>query len=61
MSESQCDTPHQNRALSIREAADCRLFQTASFFEDKRFTVSASRNAVPPILAKAIAEHLCNI
>lgn len=52
--------PVNNRALSIREAARLQTFPDSFVFcgtKDSQYQQVG--NAVPPILAKAIAEHLC--
>jgi DNA (cytosine-5)-methyltransferase 1 len=52
--------PIKNRALSIREAARLQTFPDSFVFcgtKDSQYQQVG--NAVPPILAKAIAEHLC--
>lgn len=53
--------PTKNRALSIREAARLQTFPDSFIFcgtKDSQYQQVG--NAVPPILAKAIAEHLCH-
>jgi DNA (cytosine-5)-methyltransferase 1 len=53
--------PVKNRALSIREAARLQTFPDSFVFcgtKDSQYQQVG--NAVPPVLAKAIAEHLCN-
>lgn len=52
--------PIKHRALSIREAARLQTFPDSFVFcgtKDSQYQQVG--NAVPPILAKAIAEHLC--
>jgi DNA (cytosine-5)-methyltransferase 1 len=52
--------PFKDRALSIREAARLQTFPDSFVFcgtKDSQYQQVG--NAVPPILAKAIAEHLC--
>lgn len=52
--------PVRNRAISIREAARLQTFPDSFVFcgtKDSQYQQVG--NAVPPILAKAIAEHLC--
>jgi len=52
--------PIHNRALSIREAARLQTFPDSFVFcgtKDSQYQQIG--NAVPPILAKAIAKHLC--
>lgn len=52
--------PVNDRALSIREAARLQTFPDSFVFcgtKDSQYQQVG--NAVPPILAKAIAEHLC--
>ena len=52
--------PVKHRALSIREAARLQTFPDSFVFcgtKDSQYQQVG--NAVPPILAKAIAEHLC--
>ncbi len=52
--------PVQDRALSIREAARLQTFPDSFVFcgtKDSQYQQVG--NAVPPILARAIAEHLC--
>ena len=52
--------PKKHRALSIREAARLQTFPDSFVFcgtKDSQYQQVG--NAVPPILAKAIAEHLC--
>lgn len=52
--------PVKDRALSIREAARLQTFPDSFIFcgtKDSQYQQVG--NAVPPILAKAIAEHLC--
>jgi DNA (cytosine-5)-methyltransferase 1 len=52
--------PVLNRALSIREAARLQTFPDSFVFSGtKDAQYQQVGNAVPPILAKAIAEHLC--
>ncbi|MCA5933490.1 DNA cytosine methyltransferase [Pectobacterium versatile] len=53
--------PIHNRALSIREAARLQTFPDSFVFcgvKDSQYQQIG--NAVPPILAKAIANHLCH-
>lgn len=53
--------PIRDRAISIREAARLQTFPDSFIFcgtKDSQYQQVG--NAVPPILAKAIAEHLCN-
>jgi DNA (cytosine-5)-methyltransferase 1 len=52
--------PIHNRALSIREAARLQTFPDSFVFcgtKDSQYQQIG--NAVPPILAKALAKHLC--
>lgn len=52
--------PIKHRALSIREAARLQTFKDSFVFcgtKDSQYQQVG--NAVPPVLAKAIAEHLC--
>lgn len=52
--------PVLDRALSIREAARLQTFPDSFiFFGTKDSQYQQIGNAVPPMLAKAIAEHLC--
>ena len=52
--------PKKDRALSIREAARLQTFPDSFIFcGTKDAQYQQVGNAVPPILAKAIAEHLC--
>lgn len=52
--------PVKHRALSIREAARLQTFPDSFVFcGTKDAQYQQIGNAVPPILAKAIAEHLC--
>jgi DNA (cytosine-5)-methyltransferase 1 len=52
--------PTLHRALSIREAARLQTFPDSFvFLGTKDAQYQQIGNAVPPILAKAIAEHLC--
>lgn len=52
--------PQKDRALSIREAARLQTFPDSFVFcGTKDAQYQQVGNAVPPILAKAIAEHLC--
>jgi DNA (cytosine-5)-methyltransferase 1 len=52
--------PVKHRALSIREAARLQTFPDSFVFCGvKNSQYQQVGNAVPPILAKAIAEHLC--
>ncbi|WP_059173221.1 DNA cytosine methyltransferase [Bacillus sp. FJAT-27445] len=52
--------PTHDRALSIREAARLQTFPDSFvFYGTKDSQYQQVGNAVPPILAKAIAEHLC--
>lgn len=52
--------PVKDRALSIREAARLQTFPDSYIFCGlKNAQYQQIGNAVPPILAKAIAEHLC--
>ncbi|MDR1396802.1 MAG: DNA cytosine methyltransferase [Desulfarculales bacterium] len=52
--------PVLNRALSIREAARLQTFPDSFiFFGTKDAQYQQVGNAVPPMLAKAIANHLC--
>ena len=52
--------PTKDRALSIREAARLQTFPDSFVFcGTKDAQYQQVGNAVPPILAKAIAEHLC--
>ncbi|WP_427179999.1 DNA cytosine methyltransferase [Paenibacillus sp. TC-CSREp1] len=52
--------PKKHRALSIREAARLQTFpDNFVFFGTKDAQYQQVGNAVPPILARAIAEHLC--
>jgi DNA (cytosine-5)-methyltransferase 1 len=53
--------PVKHRALSIREAARLQTFPDSFVFcgtKDSQYQQVG--NAVPPVLAKAIAEHLCS-
>jgi len=53
--------PEQNRGLSVREAALLQGFPSKFYFEgpfDDKFKQIG--NAVPPIIAKQIAEHMFN-
>jgi DNA (cytosine-5)-methyltransferase 1 len=53
--------PVKHRALSIREAARLQTFPDSFVFcgtKDSQYQQVG--NAVPPMLARAIAEHLCN-
>lgn len=53
--------PVKHRALSIREAARLQTFPDSFIFcgtKDSQYQQVG--NAVPPVLAQAIAEHLCN-
>lgn len=53
--------PVLHRALSIREAARLQTFPDSFVFcGSKNSQYQQVGNAVPPILAKAIAEYLCN-
>lgn len=53
--------PVKHRALSIREAARLQTFPDSFVFCGvKNSQYQQVGNAVPPILAKAIAEHLCS-
>jgi len=58
-SSANCIHPHQNRALSLREGARCQSFPDDFCFlgttEEIRLQIG---NAVPPLLAKAIAESI---
>jgi DNA (cytosine-5)-methyltransferase 1 len=58
-SSANCIHPRYNRALSLREGARCQSFPDTFTFEgsmsDKRLQIG---NAVPPLLAKAVAESL---
>jgi len=52
--------PVKHRALSVREAARLQTFKDSFVFcgtKDSQYQQVG--NAVPPVLAKAIAEHLC--
>lgn len=52
--------PVNHRALSIREAARLQTFPDSFVFcGTKNSQYQQVGNAVPPILAKAVAEHLC--
>ncbi|KUO63549.1 MAG: cytosine methyltransferase [Gracilibacter sp. BRH_c7a] len=52
--------PVKHRALSIREAARLQTFPDSFvFFGTKDSQYQQVGNAVPPMLARAIAEHLC--
>lgn len=52
--------PVLHRALSIREAARLQTFPDSFvFFGTKDSQYQQVGNAVPPMLAKAVAEHLC--
>jgi DNA (cytosine-5)-methyltransferase 1 len=58
-SSANCIHPHFDRALSLREGARCQSFPDDFIFEgstsDRRLQIG---NAVPPLLAKAVAESL---
>ena len=56
------DSPEKDRAISIREAARLQTFPDSFVFcgsKDKQYQQVG--NAVPPIMAKAIAERLLEI
>jgi DNA (cytosine-5)-methyltransferase 1 len=54
--------PEQNRAVSIREAARLQTFPDSFVFEGtKDAQYQQVGNAVPPILAEAIAERLVEL
>jgi len=53
--------PVKHRALSVREAARLQTFKDSFvFYGTKDSQYQQVGNAVPPVLAKAIAEHLCD-
>ena len=61
-SSANCIHPHFDRALSLREGARCQSFPDDYIFEgstsDRRLQIG---NAVPPLLAKAVAESLLKL
>ena len=61
-SSANCIHPHFDRALSLREGARCQSFPDGFIFEgstsDRRLQIG---NAVPPLLAKAVAESLLKL
>ena len=61
-SSANCIHPHFDRALSLREGARCQSFPDDFVFEgsmsDRRLQIG---NAVPPLLAKAVAESLLKL
>jgi len=58
-SSANCIHPHADRALSLREGARCQSFPDSYIFHgsttDRRLQIG---NAVPPLLAKAVAESV---
>jgi DNA (cytosine-5)-methyltransferase 1 len=53
--------PEQDRGLSVREAALLQGFPAGFYIEgpfDDKFKQIG--NAVPPLIAKLLAEHICN-